>query len=96
MKVIKENHFENTFPMRIQCKRVVDCYGFVYGNTADFCGSELEIEAEDIKKHPWSKYPDYSGLDYGVKCPVCGKFVVVDSKLIPEKIKKEAKEIVIS
>lgn len=93
MKVITENKFSNIFPMQIKCKRVVDEYGFSYGQEKDFCGSELEIVAEDIKKHKWFKYPDYKGADYGVVCPICEKFIVIDEKEIPKKILDNAEEV---
>lgn len=93
MKVIRENNFTNVFPMQVKCKKVVDTYGFAYGKEKDFCGSELEIDAEDIKKHKWFKYPDYKGTDYGVICPVCGEFIVIDNDKIPSKILKDAEEI---
>ncbi len=49
MKVVGEN--ENpVFPMRIKCRRVLDEYGFAYGDAVDFCGKTLEIEEEDVKK----------------------------------------------
>lgn len=93
MKVIKENKFSNIFPMRIICKRVQDEYGFSYGNEKDFCGSELEVNADDIKKHKWFKYPDYEGVDYGVRCPVCGKFIIVDKNKIPDNVLDNAEEL---
>lgn len=93
MRVLEKKNFEHVFPMVIECKQVIDEYGYSYGNKADFCGSKLEIEAEDIKKHPWAKYPDYSGIDYGVICPVCGKFVVVNSEDLPQSVMKNAEEI---
>lgn len=93
MKVIEKGNYLNVFPMRIRCRQVEDMYGFAYGSKVDFCGSELEIEADDIKKHEWSKYPDYSGVDYGVVCPVCGMFVVVDKKTIPAAVLTKAKKI---
>ena len=93
MKIIKVGNFDNVFPMTITCQKVVDQYGFSYGDTKDFCGSEIEIEAEDVKAHKWDKYPDYSGVDYGFICPVCGKFIVVDKNLIPKKILDAAEEI---
>ena len=96
MKVVKENRFSNIFPMLIVCKRVVDSYGFSYGKDKDFCGSEIEIEAEDIKKHGWFKYPDYEGVDYGIVCPVCGKFIVIDKDKIPDKVMNESEEIRLS
>lgn len=49
MKVIRKGNHNNVFPMKIVCQQVVDKYGFTYGGDHDFCGSELEIEAEDIK-----------------------------------------------
>lgn len=90
MKVIKANYFGDLFPMQLTCRRVVDKYGFDYGKEKDFCHSELEIEADDIRRVNWSKYPCFEGTDYGVECPVCGRFVVIDENLLPEKIKKEA------
>ena len=93
MKVIKKGNYGDIFPMVVQCKQVVDGHGFTYGNAKDFCGSEIEIEAEDVKKHTWTKYPDYSGVDYGFICPVCGKFVVVDKYKLPAKVAAEAEEI---
>lgn len=96
MKILKRNENFGVFPMTITCKRVVDIYGFAYGEKNDFCGSELEIESSDIKKHEWSKYPDYSGVDYGVVCPVCNQFVVVDEKVIPKLVKESADKILLS
>ena len=95
MKVIKENKVPNAFPRRITCRRVVDMYGFDYGREYDFCGSELEIDADDVKKHSWSKYPDYSGIDYGVICPICGQFIVVDKDYIPRYVLDSAVETVL-
>ena len=93
MKVIKKNNYNNVFPMKIVCHQVADKYEFVYGKENDFCGSELEIEAEDIKKHKWDKYPDYSGTNYGVVCPVCGEFIPIDICKIPARILNDAEEI---
>lgn len=93
MKVVNMNKFANIFPMRIICKRIVDEYGYAYGQTKDFCGSELEIEAEDVKKHKWFKYPNYEGVDYGVVCPVCKNFIAMDKTKIPSIILNNAEEI---
>lgn len=92
MKVLKENH-GNVFPMEIECKYVADQYGFGNGNPPDFCHSILEVEESDIKKHPWFKYPDYEGTDYGVICPVCGNFVAIDEKKLPKLVKEKAEKI---
>lgn len=96
MKVVKQNYFPNIFPLRVKCERVVDSYGFSYGEEKDFCGSELEVSAEDIRKHDWFKYPIYEGTDYGVICPVCGQFIVINRNNIPNQIKDNAEEIRIS
>lgn len=93
MEVINKKYFESIFPLKVECKRVVDRYGFAYGKEKDFCGSELRIESEDIKKHKWFKYPDYEGVDYGVVCPVCGKFIVVEKNFIPNIVLANAEEI---
>jgi hypothetical protein len=93
MKVIKEKRDFGIFPMKIVCEQKVDVYGLSYGKENDFCGSELEIEADDIKAHEWHKYPDYQGTDYGVVCPICGQFVVIDEKNIPTSAIKNAKKI---
>lgn len=83
MKIIERSGDYGIFPMAVTCKRVVDQYGFAYGEEKDFCGSKLEIEADDIKKHPWFKYPVFEGVDYGVVCPVCGNFIVIDESKLP-------------
>ena len=93
MKVIKQNYFPNIFPMQIKCEKVVDSYGFSYGEEKDFCGSELEVSAEDIRKHNWFKYPNYEGTDYIVICPVCGQFIAINRDIIPNHIKDNAIEI---
>ncbi len=93
MRVIEKNSFNLLFPMEVRCQRVEDRYGFAYGEVADFCGSRLEIEANDIKQHHWSKYPDYKGVDYGVICPVCKQFVVISPESIPQVIKDNAEQI---
>ena len=93
MKVIKVNNFTDVFPLRITCKRVIDKYCFSYGHEKDFCGSELEVDATDIKKHNWFKYPCFNGTDYGVICPICGNFIPVNVNEIPSKVRKEAEEI---
>ena len=93
MKVVEENRSFGVFPMKVECKRVTDKYGFSYGKATDFCGSVLEIEADDIKAHDWEKYPDYKGTDYGVICPVCGQFVMIDAKNVPESVAKKAEKI---
>ena len=91
MRVIKKNNF--TFPMRIICKRVVAVDGGCYGKEEDYCHSVLEVEVEDIKKHSWYVYGIGGGTDYGVICPVCGKFIVIDKSTIPKTVLNNAEEI---
>ena len=93
MKVIKQGNYNHVFPIQIECKQSTDEYGFTNGDAKDFCGSLLEIEEADIKKHKWFKYPNYEGVDYGVICPVCGNFVIVDESSIPVTIMNSAEEI---
>ena len=93
VKVIVKRNFEHVFPIQVDCKCIVDEYGCSYGSRADYCGSTLEVVASDIKKHPFFKYPDISGIDYGVICPVCGCFVVLDEDKIPQTVLDNAEEI---
>lgn len=91
MKVLQMG--TGVFPMEVRCEQIKDEYGFCYGNKVDFCGSLLEIDAEDICSHKWEKYPDMSGTDYGIICPVCGNFIMIPAKNIPERVKKCAPAI---
>lgn len=95
MKVLEQGNYNDQFPMKIICRRVEDQYGLGYGEPKDFCGSTLEIEEKDIKKHRWSKYPDMKGTDYGVICPICKQFIVVDKKNICKTVLDNAEEIFI-
>ncbi|MBQ8627181.1 MAG: hypothetical protein IJ419_13615 [Agathobacter sp.] len=88
MKVIEVGNWNNLFPMRVKCERIVDANHFSYGDTKDFCGSVLEIEIEDIERRDWSKYPDYKGYDYGITCPICGKFIPISEDILPESVIK--------
>ena len=90
MKIIKDNS-KSSFPRQITCERVEDKNGLAYGAYADFCGSIIEIEAEDVKKHSWAMWDD-SGVDYGVICPVCGKFIAIKEDTISCYIKEKALE----
>lgn len=92
MKVLGEPT-NSVFPMQIVCRHQVDREGYSYGSKADFCGRPLEIEEGDVKKHPWSKYPDYHGVDYGIICPICRMFTTIDEDKLPKHVKENAKEI---
>ena len=92
MKVI-EKAKNSVFPMKVRCEHKVDRYGFSYGNKPDFCGWLLEIEESDVKKHPWFRYPDDSGVDYGIICPVCHMFTPLDENMLPRHVKERAREV---
>ena len=96
MKVINQGNYNDTFPMKLVCKRVTDKYGFGYADSKDYCGSLLEVDESDIKKHKWFKYPDYNGIDYGVICPICGNFIVVEKSNIPNNVLDKAEEILLN
>lgn len=93
MKILRRGTYENVFPMEVVCRRVEDEYGFAYGSNRDFCGSVLSVDEKDIEKHKWFKYPEYSGVDYGVTCPVCGNFIVISEELLPRMVKDTANEV---
>lgn len=80
------------FPMKVTCRHTSDVYGG-YGNKNDFCGSELEVEAEGIVKHKWFKYPDNEGTDYGVICPSCGMFTTIPTENIPMQVREKAQDV---
>jgi len=94
MKVISVGNHSHVFPMRVICKQVTDEYGFSYGDAVDFCGSELEIEASDIRKRSWYKYPETCGEDYGITCPICKGFVPIKKKLLPKFVLENAEPYV--
>lgn len=93
MKILKENKSFGIFPMQVTCKRVEDKYGLAYGKENDFCGSELEINADDIKAHEWDKYPNLQGIDYGVVCPVCKQFIAIDKEVLPLCVMEQAEKV---
>ena len=84
MKILerKNGYIGNVFPMKCKCHYQKDGYNLRYGDAKDYCGSELEIDASDIVKHSYSKYPNISGEDYGYICPVCKHFIPIDTKNI--------------
>jgi len=56
------------------------------------CGSLLEINANDLIKRAWFKYPDDGGTDYGFICPICGCFSEINKNLLTEHLKNMAKD----
>lgn len=94
MKIVEEDSKTILqFPARIRCIQAKDGFGLSYGDNGDFCGRTLEIETADIKKHKWYKYPSLQNTDYGVVCPACGAFIVMDGDEIPRDVKDGAEEI---
>lgn len=86
MKVIKE---PEKFKLTVVCKQIRDKFGYVWGSEEDYCGATLEVETTDIFKREWNKYSE-KGVDYGVKCPICGSFIPVQN--VPNYVKITAKE----
>lgn len=84
MKILKQ---PNDFKKIITCERIEDKHGYGWGAKENFCGAVLEIDGDDIYSREWSKYCEH-GIDYGVVCPVCGSFIVVED--IPTYVKKYA------
>lgn len=91
MKII-ENNLLTGFPRRITCEFTRDKDGYYYDECNSYCGSILEIETSDIKRHHWRKY-DASGTSYVVVCPVCGCWLEIDSNTLSSTTKAEAEEI---
>lgn len=86
------------FPMMIQCRRVANSYGLAYGRETDFCGQAIKVEQNDIKRQTWQRFVQHekaSGTDYGVICPECGAYVLIDSSEIPDYVKKTANEAMV-
>lgn len=82
---------ESFFPIKVKCEQITDEYGFTYGDKKDFCGALLEVEMTDLRAKYWDKYPNYRGVDYGVECPVCKKFIPITNlpAYIIERIEKK-------
>jgi hypothetical protein len=86
MKVLEEiKPFEN-WTLKVECN------GLKWNqNNKVPCGSLLEIDKDDVIKREWSKYPDYSGINYGFICPICGCFTELNEKDLPEGMEDYAK-----
>lgn len=87
MKIIQERTpFEDW-------KLEVECTGKNWNQDNKIpCGSWLEINANDLIKREWSKYPDYGGIDYGFICPVCQCFTEIDQQNISDNLKNMARD----
>ena len=55
------------------------------------CGSKLEINKDDILFRTVPRFLNTEQKIYGVICPVCGAFIQINKKLIPDKIRNIAK-----
>ena len=87
MKIIQERKPFETWSIQ------VDCTGGTWEQHEKVpCGSTLEINAEDIYKRGWFKYPDYDGTSYGFVCPICGCFTDIDENILSKHLKNMAKE----
>ena len=87
MKILKEKKpLENW-------SEVVICTGGSWNQNGKVpCGSSLEINADDLLARNWSKYPNYSGTDYGVICPVCHCFTELKEDKLTNELKNIAKD----
>lgn len=92
MKIIENNSHKNGFPRRVTCEFTRSADGYYYDERNNYCGSVLEIESTDIRKHHWQKYYD-SGDSYVVVCPVCGCWIEIDPHTLSCNIKANAEEI---
>lgn len=82
MKVLKQGNFEGVFPMEVMCGEGLDS-----DSAVDYCGSLLEVSAEDIIRT--SEDTDYCGII----CPICGQFTYIPSEEIPEIVRKKSKRV---
>ena len=74
MEVVVE---QKQFPMKIRCETDIDERGLSWHKKAAHCGSVLLITEEDlIAKRYRRGFKTY--IDYGIVCPICGCFVVVN------------------
>lgn len=92
MKIIEDNSQKNSFPRRVTCEFTRSPDGYYYDEGNDYCGSVLEIEASDIKKHEWQKYYE-KGTSYVVVCPLCGCWIELDPDTLPRAVKEKAEAI---
>lgn len=92
MKIIENNSGKNSFPRHVTCEFTRSPDGYYYDERNSYCGSVLEIEATDIRKHHWQKYYD-SGDSYVVVCPLCGCWIELDPNTLPKAVKEKAELI---
>lgn len=77
MKVIKNTQI---FPKQIQCIKKSFSNSTRGLPRTKACGSILEIERSDVKRMQWIDIAlGEKGLEYIVKCPICGNIIVIDS-----------------
>jgi hypothetical protein len=89
MKIIQERKPFEDWKLEVNCTG-----GNWYQDGNVPCSSTLEIEACDLTKRTWSKYPDDSGVDYGFVCPICGCFTNIDGKFLNDHLKNMAKDYI--
>ncbi len=96
MKILVNNYENTDFKLQVLCKQTEDKYGYIYGNAEDFCGSTLEVEADDIREHCWSKgwSAPISGKSYVVVCPLCGEWIEISAEKIPKTVRDNARRII--
>ena len=72
----------------------VDCTGGEWRDDKVPCGSTSSINATDLVRRKWCKYPDDNGVDYGFICPKCGCFTNIDEKNLTKDLKTMAKDYI--
>ena len=91
MKIKEEGYGEN-WSLTIKCETTKDEYGLDWDGDKEHCHSVLEIDKNDIIYKPWQKYPDLEGADYIVICPKCKCKIAIDPKLLPDWVKRLARD----
>lgn len=92
MKIIEDNYTTANFSRRITCEFARSPDGYYYDEGNNYCGSVLEIEASDVKRHNWAKYYR-AGTSYVVVCPLCGCWIELDPDTLPRVVKEKAEPI---
>lgn len=83
MKIIQERKPYQDWFMNVTCNGK----NWEQGDNVP-CGSDLEIDKNDLLVRGWFKYPDMEGKNYGFICPICGCFTEIDESKLDKNLKK--------
>lgn len=97
---LEASETDRSYPMMVRCKMSRNSHGLAYGKEASFCGGLLVIRENDVKKMQWRKidhmtHKKINGTDYGVLCPECGSFVLLNKSKLSKYIKASAGEALV-